>query len=117
MKRRRESLFCFWDGRIFACGSPGGVRITTTVLQVISNVIDHKMPINKAVSAPRVHMQWLPDELRVEPMNGLSGGTVDSLLSMGYSLPLKSYMGDVNAILIDPESGEMTGSHGSRHEF
>ena len=84
---------------------------------MISNVIDHKMPINEAVSAPRVHMQWLPDELRVEPMNGLGGDVVDELHSMGYSLPLKSYMGDVNAILIDPETGAVTGSHDSRHEF
>lgn len=38
-------------------------------------------------------MQWLPDELRVEPMNGLSGETIDSLLAMGYSLSLKFYMG------------------------
>ncbi|MDY4033193.1 MAG: gamma-glutamyltransferase [Pyramidobacter sp.] len=75
------------------------------------------MPINEAVSAPRVHMQRLPDELRVEPMNGLSGETVDSLLSMGCSLPLESCMGDVSAILIDPETGEMTGSHDSRHKF
>ena len=71
------------------------------------------MPINEAVSAPRVHMQRLP----VEPMNGLSGETVDSLLSMGCSLPLESCMGDVSAILIDPETGEMTGSHDSRHKF
>lgn len=106
------------DGRIFmVLGSPGGARIITTVLQVISNVIDHKMPINEAVSAPRVHMQWLPDELRVEPMNGLGGDVVEELRSMGYSLPLKSYMGDVNAILIDPETGAVTGSHDSRHEF
>ena len=44
------------DGKIFmVVGSPGGSRIITTVLQVISNVIDHKMPVNEAVSAPRFH--------------------------------------------------------------
>ncbi|WP_195838853.1 gamma-glutamyltransferase [Pyramidobacter porci] len=67
--------------------------------------------------SPEYYMQWLPDELRVEPMNGLSGETVDSLLATGYSLSLKFYMGDVNAVLIDPQTGEVAGSHDLRHEF
>lgn len=55
------------DGKLFMIvGSPGGARIITTVLQVIVNVIDHKMDISEAVSAPRFHMQWLPDEIRIE---------------------------------------------------
>ena len=47
-------------------GSPGGSRIITAVLQVLINVIDHRMPIADAVAAPRVHHQWLPDEVVVE---------------------------------------------------
>ena len=49
-----------------ATGSPGGSRIITSVLQVILNVVDHKMSIREAVSAPRIHHQWLPDTLYVE---------------------------------------------------
>ncbi len=57
------------DGKVFmVVGSPGGSRIITTVLQVISNVIDHKMDISTAVESPRFHMQWLPDEIRTEPL-------------------------------------------------
>ena len=55
------------DGKPFlVTGSPGGSRIITTVLQVIVNVIDHSMTIAEAVAAPRLHHQWLPDEVLVE---------------------------------------------------
>ena len=47
-------------------GSPGGSRIITTVLQVISNVVDRGLPIADAVAAPRLHSQWLPDEVMLE---------------------------------------------------
>ncbi len=47
-------------------GSPGGSRIITAVLQVISNVIDLKLPIVQAVAAARIHDQWSPDEVVVE---------------------------------------------------
>ena len=52
------------DGKPFlVTGSPGGSRIITTVLQVISNVIDRGMTIAEAVAAPRLHHQWSPDEV------------------------------------------------------
>lgn len=55
------------DEELFlATGSPGGSRIITSVLQVILNVIDHKMSIREAVAAPRIHHQWLPDILYME---------------------------------------------------
>lgn len=47
-------------------GSPGGPRIITTVLQVLLNVIDFDMDIQRAISAPRIHHQWQPDQLHVE---------------------------------------------------
>ena len=106
------------DGKtILVVGSPGGSRIITTTLQVIANVIDRRMAINAAVSAPRYHMQWLPDELRLEPGNGLTNKDVEELVSMGYKLSLQGFMGDVNAIMIDPETGKITGSHDTRMEF
>ena len=56
------------DGKPFlVTGSPGGSRIITAVLQVIVNVIDFRMPIAQAVSAPRIHHQWLPDQVFAEP--------------------------------------------------
>lgn len=105
------------DGKIFmVVGSPGGSRIITTVLQVIENVIDHDMNIREAVDAPRIHMQWLPDELRIEK-NGLAKDVIDSLTSMGYKVVVRGSMGDVNAILVDPVSGVMYSSGDPRNEF
>ncbi|MBR0279143.1 MAG: gamma-glutamyltransferase [Synergistaceae bacterium] len=106
------------DGKtILVVGSPGGARIITTVLQVIANVIDRRMSVNAAVSAPRYHMQWLPDDLRIEPGNGLSPADIEALVGMGYKLSLQPFMGDVNVIMIDPDTGVITGSHDSRHEY
>jgi gamma-glutamyltranspeptidase len=50
----------------FVTGAPGGSRIITTVLQVLVNAIDFDKPIAEAVAAPRVHDQWLPDEVVAE---------------------------------------------------
>ena len=66
------------DGKPFlVTGSPGGSRIITAVLQVISNVIDLKLPIGKAVGAPRIHDQWSPDEVVVE--RGLAPADLEGL--------------------------------------
>lgn len=103
------------SGKLYmVVGSPGGARIITTVLQVIINVIDYKMDIARAVESSRFHLQWLPDELRLEAF-GLGQDTKDSLTKMGYKLVELPDMGDVNAILID--SGKMQGTHDPRTEF
>lgn len=55
------------DGKpVLVTGSPGGSRIISTVLQVIVNVLDYKMDVAAAIAAPRLHHQWLPDEVRIE---------------------------------------------------
>ena len=55
------------DGKpVLVTGSPGGSRIITAVLRVIVNVIDFHMSIADATTAPRIHHQWLPDEVVVE---------------------------------------------------
>ncbi len=88
----------FKDGKpILATGSPGGSRIITTVLQVILNVTDHGMNIAAATAAPRVHHQWLPDELRVE--QGLSPDTVAALEALGHKVAVKAAMGSTQSIL------------------
>jgi gamma-glutamyltranspeptidase/glutathione hydrolase len=87
------------DGKNFlVTGSPGGSRIITTTLQVIMNVIDHGLNIQSAVAAPRVHHQWLPDELRVE--EGLSPDTIKLLEEKGHTVKQKSSMGAIQSIMI-----------------
>lgn len=87
------------DGKNFlVTGSPGGSRIITTTLQVIMNVIDHNLNIQSAVAAPRIHHQWLPDEIRIE--EGLSPDTIAALQEKGHEIKVKSAMGAIQSIMI-----------------
>jgi gamma-glutamyltranspeptidase/glutathione hydrolase len=95
------------DGKNFlVTGSPGGSRIITTTLQVIMNVIDHQLNIQSAVAAPRIHHQWLPDELRIE--EGISPDTVRILQEKGYAVKQQAAMGAIQSIEI--KNGLMYGA-------
>ncbi|HML17523.1 MAG TPA: gamma-glutamyltransferase [Bryobacteraceae bacterium] len=104
------------EGKLFfATGSPGGPTIINTVLQVMLNVIDHKMNIQQAVDAPRIHHQWLPDEIRFEPF-GMPEDARKALEAMGYHFAERgAYMGDAESILIDPETGLRWGASDPRN--
>ncbi|HKW46564.1 MAG TPA: gamma-glutamyltransferase, partial [Gemmatimonadaceae bacterium] len=87
------------DGSLLlVVGSRGGPRIITSTSQVILNVLDHRMILSDAMSAPRLHHQALPDTLRVE-RNGLEAAVVDSLRAMGYAVEWTGGIGLVNAIM------------------
>ena len=102
------------NGKVFlVVGTPGGSYIITTVLQIIMNVIDHRMNIQQAVDAPRFHDQWLPDVLRIEP-TGFSPALVHSLEAMGYHVKVEPNMGDAEAIMIDPKTGTRYGASDRR---
>ncbi|MGP4713098.1 MULTISPECIES: gamma-glutamyltransferase [unclassified Psychrobacter] len=88
------------DKPYIVTGSPGGSRIITTVTQIISNVIDHDMNIAEATHAPRIHDQWLPDEIRVE--KALNIDTVNKLKSMGHTVSPKAAMGSTQSIMLTP---------------
>ncbi|MBZ9537850.1 gamma-glutamyltransferase [Modicisalibacter tunisiensis] len=88
------------DGHnVLITGSPGGSRIITTTLQVLMNVIDHDMNVQTAVSVPRIHHQWLPDEIRIE--QGISPDTIALLEAMGHTVHQQDAMGAAQSILID----------------
>ncbi|RDU71541.1 gamma-glutamyltransferase, partial [Helicobacter aurati] len=97
-------------------GTPGGSRIITTILQVISNVIDHGMNLAQAVEVPRFHHQWMPDELRIESF-AFSKDTQNILQKMGYKIVELPDMGDVNAIIRDMKTGVYYGVPDPRKEF
>ena len=87
------------DGKPFLItGSPGGSRIISTVLQIIVNVIDFNLPVDQAVSAPRVHHQWQPDELFVEP--GISPEILEGLVKRGYKVTPNPPQTSANSIEI-----------------
>jgi gamma-glutamyltranspeptidase/glutathione hydrolase len=105
------------DGTLwFALGSPGGPTIINIVLQVMSNVIDHGMDIQAAVDAPRIHHQWLPDEIVYEPF-GLSADTQRALQAMEHKFVDKPrYMGDAQAVMIEEKTGIRLGASDARQE-
>jgi gamma-glutamyltranspeptidase/glutathione hydrolase len=78
-------------------GSPGGSRIITTVLQIILNSVDHGMNVAAATAAPRMHHQWLPDELRIEP--GFSQDSLNLLAEKGHRVVVKNAMGSAQSLL------------------
>jgi gamma-glutamyltranspeptidase / glutathione hydrolase len=114
------------DGRLwFAVGSPGGPRIINAVLQIIINVVDHRMNIQQAIDAPRIHHQWLPDDLVYEPY-GLSSDTVRALEAMGHRLKLTTekeskvgsqlrFMGDAQGVMIEEGTGVLLGASDARN--
>ena len=54
----------FKEGRpVLTLGASGGPRIITSVLLVMLNVVEFDMPLDEAMSAVRIHHQWLPDEV------------------------------------------------------
>ncbi|MER9402447.1 gamma-glutamyltransferase [Mesorhizobium caraganae] len=105
------------DGKPFmVIGSPGGSRIITITLEAIVNVIDHGMNIQEAIDAPRIHHQWLPDTIYVEPF-GLSPDTEKLLAGMGYHLDLAdSTWGQAAGILVGGKSlAEIEKGGGARY--
>ena len=85
-------------------GSPGGSSIITSVFQVILNVFEFNMDINRAIDNPRFHHQWVPEYIDLEP-NTFSKKTVNELREKKYSIDRKRdrYIGRVDAIRVTAE--------------
>jgi len=79
-------------------GSPGGSRIINTVLQILIDVIDRKMDIASAVSAPRVHNQWMPDCVFVE--SALPQELIAALQARGDDVVVLQTPTSANSILV-----------------
>ena len=102
------------DKPFMVVGSPGGSTIITTVLQVIMNVIDHKMNISQAIDAPRVHHQWLPDTLYYEKY-GLAKDVIENLERHGYYVrQRRGTQGMAEGILIDRKDSVLYGASDPR---
>src|SRR6478752_2708102 len=90
------------DGKPFLItGSPGGSRIISAVLQVIVSAIDFKMPIGQAVSAPRLHQQWQPEDVYVEP--GFAPDVLEALEKRGHKIVATPPHTSTNSIEVTEE--------------
>ncbi|MGL3212080.1 gamma-glutamyltransferase [Bradyrhizobium sp. BR 1433] len=87
------------DGKpVLVTGSPGGSRIISAVTQIIVDVIDYRMDIAAAVAAPRMHHQWLPDEVRIE--RGFPDAVLGDLRARGHKLVEPLGYSSANSILV-----------------
>ncbi len=90
------------DGKpVLVTGSPGGSRIISTVLQVIVDVLDYHMNVASAVAAPRLHHQWLPDEVRIE--RGFAEDTLAALRAKGHVVIEPMGQTSANSIAVTPQ--------------
>lgn len=97
-----------------AIGAPGGSTIITTVLQILLNVLEYKMDVGAAVAAGRIHHQWQPDKVNVDPW-GFDAATLAELRRRGHSIEARSYWGNANAIQQLP-NGRLEGAADPRGE-
>ena len=94
---------------LFATGTPGGRTIINTVMQTILNVIDHEMNIAEALSAGRIHHQWLPDNTLIE-RTLLSPDTLKLYKSRGHETRDTSSIGAAMIVYRDPQTGVLSGA-------
>ncbi|HET9155586.1 MAG TPA: gamma-glutamyltransferase, partial [Myxococcaceae bacterium] len=101
---------------LLAIGGSGGAFIPTGVIQVLMNVLDAGMNLPVATAAGRVHHQWLPDVVMVNP-DALDPLTRAALEAKGHTFKVNaSPLGDVEAVMQDPETGLRTASSDPRGE-
>jgi gamma-glutamyltranspeptidase/glutathione hydrolase len=100
----------------FALGARGGPRIITAVLQSVINMIDHDMNIQQALDAPRIHHQWLPDELIFEPF-GMSNDTRRALEALGHKFSERPMnIASATGIAVEDQTGVRLGAIDSRSD-
>jgi gamma-glutamyltranspeptidase/glutathione hydrolase len=91
------------DKPVLVTGSPGGSRIITAVLQQIVNIVDFGMDVAASIEAPRLHHQWQPDEVVVEPM--MPAVIRQALERRGHRIVVRRPATEINAIAADGAGG------------
>jgi gamma-glutamyltranspeptidase / glutathione hydrolase len=97
------------DGELsFVTGSPGGPTIISATLLTVLNWMRLGMDAQSAINAPRFHHQWLPDYILMEKL--FSPEMEEQMKAMGYDVKRRGHIGLVNAIGIDPKTGQRYGA-------
>jgi gamma-glutamyltranspeptidase / glutathione hydrolase len=90
------------DKVVLITGTPGGRTITNTVLSVVLGVIEYGLTGPEAVALPRLHHQWMPDRVSVEP-NGISEAALGTLRTMGHEVTISTRQGEAHTIWVAPD--------------
>jgi gamma-glutamyltranspeptidase/glutathione hydrolase len=106
------------DGRPYlAIGMPGGTRITSALTQVLMNLIDHRLSLQEAINAPRIHRHTKTGELLLEAR--ITSKIRSALARKGYPIVLKKdfdiYLGGAQGVMIN-ETGLLSGAADPRRE-
>jgi gamma-glutamyltranspeptidase/glutathione hydrolase len=107
------------DGKVLLItGSPGGRTIINTVLQVVVNVVDFQMDLREAVDATRLHHQWLPDLVKIEPKFARTHPeAIAGLRRLGHQIKQEEDdQGDAHSIEVDPATGGLIGAADKRED-
>jgi len=103
------------DGKLFmVTGSPGGSTIISTTMENILNVAEYGKNVKQAIDAPRIHMQWWPDEIFAEP-DAFTPTVRSALKTMGYKIRDVHSMGDIAAIVVNPKTGTLESVNDPRY--
>lgn len=94
---------------VLIIGSPGGPMIITSVIQAVMNFIDFGMDVEQAINMPRIHHQWLPEEIYHEPF-ALSSDVKMKLETMGHKFQYRNSMGRLEGIMIDRKNNFIYGA-------
>jgi gamma-glutamyltranspeptidase / glutathione hydrolase len=94
---------------VLVTGSPGGRTIINTVLGVVVNVLEYGMPLQQAIDAPRLHHQWLPDEVRLERADEWGDAPL-RLRQLGHRVILGPRQGDAHSLWVNPLTGGYVGA-------
>ena len=102
------------DGALFmVTGAMGGRTIINTVLGVVLDVTAYGMNARQAVDAPRMHHQWLPDQVSFEA-NGIADSTADALRAMGHTVRVGGSQGESHTIVFDAKTKTAYGANDRR---
>jgi gamma-glutamyltranspeptidase / glutathione hydrolase len=100
----------------YVLGSPGGARIISTVANIFLSATEGGLNIQQAVDAPRLHHQYLPDKLYLEP--GFPSATQDALRAMGYDLSIShGHWSNGECIAVNPKTGELEAGQDHRSHY
>ena len=89
------------SGPILVLGTPGGSTIASTLMEVLSNLVDFRMNLDAAIDAPRIHQSFAPDRARYEASRPIKLSVRKQLTQMGHNLAGDSAkQGHANCILI-----------------
>ncbi|MDQ6974799.1 MAG: gamma-glutamyltransferase, partial [Mariprofundaceae bacterium] len=117
-KRMLSSMsptFVIGKARNLIIGTPGGSRIISMVMLASLNFIGDKVPPAQWINAARFHHQFLPDAIQYEE-GAFNASDIKALKKLGHRLKSKRHYGNMQAILWDKKTGNLTGISDRRGE-